>query len=188
MSKQNFKFAENSYVSQCLSEFLNKIAGMDIAKSKVKKIEKELLKLLANVKESVFRKVEQDYHREDLMNKIKEYYGVKGLMLAKCLPDYIINGLIEDWQDDLGNADTYWEITWEVLENRLAGEVWLSGLRKFKPKEITLYKCYLTDWFKNHREGSPVCIREFFDCEMKNDETRGYYLSLASKRRRKANG
>ena len=183
MAKQDELLRNNSYLSQCLSEFMNKLSGMDIAESKVKNIEKALWKLLISIRESVFRAVEHDYHAQDLMNQIKEKYGNKGLLAAKCVPKYVLDEIIEDWQDDLGDTDLFWDINWEVLENRLKKVAWLSDLKKCTHREISIYRCYLTDWYKRHQKGEPACIREFFDCEMKDEETRNYYLSLATRRR-----
>ena len=184
MSKQNDPLKNNGYLSQCITEFLDKLARMNIAKSKVKNIEKELWKFLRKIRESVYRAVDHDYHTQDLMNKIQEYYGNKGLLVANCVPKHILDGIIDDWQDDLGNADQYWDINWEILEDRLTEVSLLSGLRPFTHREISIYRCYLTDWYNDHQEGDPVCIHEFFDCEMKDEDSRRYYLSLADKRRR----
>ena len=185
MSKQNDSLKNDRYFSQCLTVFFDQLAGMNIEKSKVKNIEKSLWELLIKIRESVYRAVDHDYHTQDLMNKIKEYYGNKGLLVANSIPKHILDGIIEDWQDDLGDADLFWDINWEILENRLTNEPWLSDLEQFTHRDISIYRCYLTDWYKNHQEGNPVCIREFFDCEMKDADTRSYYLSLADKRRRR---
>ncbi len=183
MSKRNNALKSNSYLSQCLTEFFNKLVGMNIiAKSKVKNAEKALWELLMQTKETIYRAVDHDYYTQDLMNKINEYYGNKGSLVAKCIPKYILDGIIEDWQYSLGNTDLFWEINWEILENRLNAETWLSDLGEFTHREISIYRCYLTDWYRNHQEGDPVCIRDFFDCKMKDADMKNYYLSLTGKR------
>lgn len=168
--KPHFKYEVENFIKTLLT--------MGILKKHKRKLEEALSKFLLNVKEDVYRQVDYDYHREDVMNKIKEYYGCKGLRIAGIIPENSISEIIEMWQDNLCNADTSWEINWMVLEDVLYGEVWLSGLKHFKPKQITMYKNYLKEWFATHNEGDPVCIAEFFS----NDAQDGEYKRSCAKK------
>ncbi len=185
MNKEFLKINDSPYFSQELSEFISKLQLMGISVKKRKKLEKGIMGFLLKVKETIFREVEREYFKEDVMIKIKEYYGLKGLKLAKTVPDEIIDLVIETWQDNLGNADTYWENNWVVLEDVLYCESWLNGIEKYKSRDVRLYQVYLKDWFECHKEGSPVCIDEFFNCEMKDEKLRKYYLGLVKSNSRK---
>lgn len=186
MNKKFLKIKDKPYFSQKLSEFISQLQLMGISCKKRKKLEKGIMGFLLKVKEYIFREVEREYFKEDVMTKIKEYYGVKGLQLAKIVPDSDIDMLIEEWQDDLGEADTYWDINWSVLEDLFYCTRWLNGIEKRTGKEVRVYKAYLKEWFSTHNEGDPVCIDEFFDCEMQDEETKKYYLGLAERKSKKA--
>lgn len=186
MDKEFLKIKDRPYFSQELSEFIGQLQLMGISCKKRKKLEKGIMGFLLRVKESIFREVEREYFKEDVMTKIKEYYGLKGLKLAKTVPDEIIDLVIETWQDNLGNADTYSDVNWIVLEDVLYCESWLNGVKKYNSQDVRLYQFYLKDWFANHKEGEPVCIDEFFNCEMQDEETKKYYLGLAERKSKKA--
>lgn len=182
MFKQIKMLKNNRHISQCVSEFFNKLIGMGIAKNQVKGIERAFWNVLVNIKEYIYRMVDLEYLREDLMSQIEENYGDKGLLLASCVPMHVLDKIIEDWQEDLSDSDMYFETYWDYLRDRLSNESWLSDLKKFTHKDIAFYKCYLTDWYENHKEGFPASIQEFFDNEMSDDDTRKYYIALENKR------
>lgn len=186
MDKEFLKIKDKPYFSQELSEFISKLQLMGISAKKRKKLEKEIMGFLLKVKENIYREVERKYFKEDVMTKIKEYYGLKGLKLAKTVPDEIIDLVIETWQDNLGNADTYWEDNWMVLEGVLYCESWLKDIEKYNSRDVLLYQVYLKDWFACHKVGYPVCISEFFNCDMQDEETKKYYLGLAERKFKKA--
>ncbi len=185
MNKEFLKIKDRPYFSQELNEFISQLQLMSISCKKRKKLEKRIMDFLFKVKENIFREVEREYFKEDVMTKIKEYYGLKGLKLAKTIPDEIIDLVIETWQDNLGNADTYNDVNWTVLEDVLYCESWLNGIEKYKSRDVRLYQVYLKDWFACHKEGNPACIDEFFNCEMKDEKLRKYYLGLAKLKSRK---
>lgn len=83
MDKEFLKIKDKPYFSQELSEFISKLQLMGISAKKRKKLEKEIMGFLLKVKENIYREVERKYFKEDVMTKIKEYYGLKGLKLAK---------------------------------------------------------------------------------------------------------
>lgn len=186
MNKEFLKIKNRPLFSQELREFISQLQLMGISCKKRKKLEKGIMDFLLKVKEYIFREVEREYFKEDVMTKIKEYYGLKGLKLAKTVPDEIIDLVIDMWQDNLENADTYSDVNWIVLEDVLYCESWLNGIEKYNSRDVRLYQVYLKDWFACHEVGNPVCISEFFNCEMQDEETKKYYLGLAERKSKKA--
>lgn len=132
-------------------------------------LEKGIYALIDSIKEPVFRAVEREYYREDVVSKIKEYYGKKGEILSEFLPIDWIDTVVDWWQNDLTDTDLYWEANWDCLFNVMKDIVWLMNLDHFSQRKIRQYGAYLKKWFSEHREGEPVCIKEFFDCEMQNE-------------------
>jgi len=184
MDKEFLKIMDKPYFAQELRGFISQLQLMGISCKKRKKLEKGIMGFLLKVKENIFREVEREYFKEDVMTKIKEYYGLKVLKLAKTVPDKIIDLVIETWQDNLGNAETYWEDNWMVLEDVLSCESWLNGIKRHNSRDVRLYQAYLKDWFECHKEGSPVCIDEFFNCEMQDEKCAEYYKKLLIKQKR----
>lgn len=182
MNKEFSKLKNRPYFASVFKALIDQLLLMGISQSKRKKVEKTIFEFLLNVKESIYHEVDREYFKEDIMTKIKEYYGLKGLQLANAVPDDNIDMLIETWQDDLGDADTYWDVNWSVLEDVLYCTTWLKGVDKRNKKEVRIYRAYLKDWFSKHNEGDPVNIDEFFDCEMSDEASRDYYLGLAEKK------
>ena len=170
MNKEFLKLKNRPYFSSELSELISQLHLLGLPKNNQKKAEKAIFEFLLKVKENIYREVDREYFKEDVMTKIKEYYGVKGLKLAKAVPDTIIDLVIETWQDNLGNADTYCDVNWMVLEDVLSCEVWLDGIEKHNSREVGLYQIYLKDWFSKLTEGEPVIIDEFFNSEMQDEE------------------
>ena len=170
MNKEFLKLKNRPYFSSELSELISQLHLLGLPKNNQKKAQKAIFEFLLKVKENIYREVDREYFKEDVMTKIKEYYGVKGLKLAKAVPDTIIDLVIETWQDNLGNADTYCDVNWMVLEDVLSCEVWLDGIEKHNSREVGLYQIYLKDWFSKHTEGEPVSIDEFFNSEMQDEE------------------
>lgn len=186
MDKSFAQLKAKPYFEYELAKLMNELHAMGIKKSQKRKLEKTIQQFIRKVQETIFRHAEYEYHREDVMNKIKEYYGTKGSKLVAAVPERVISAIVETWQDDIGNADTYWDVNWSILEDVLYGESWLSGIENYNNRDIQVYKAYLKDWFSEHNEGCPVCIDEFFNCEMRDEELRKYYLGLAESKKKKA--
>lgn len=185
MINEFLKIKDRPYFFQELNEFIGQLQLMGISNKKHEKLKKIIMRFLLKVKENIYREVERIYYKEDVMTKIKEYYGMKGLSLAKSVPDEIIDLTIDAWQDNLGNLDTHWEINWMVLEDVLYCESWLKGIKEHNRQDVRLYKYYLKDWYSMHSEGEPVCIDEFMSNEMQDQELKKYYLGLAKRKTKK---
>lgn len=143
-----------------------------------KELENALYDLIYSITESIFRAVDREYYREDVITKIKEFFGKNGETILKSLPISEIDEIVDKWQDDLSDSDMYWEANWDTLDNVLEETVWLSDIRKYKRSDVRLYGVYLKDWYASHTEGEPSCINEFFACEMQDEKLKEYYMKL----------
>lgn len=135
-------------------------------------LEESLVKLLKAFKEDVYREVEREYHREDVISKVEEHFSEKEAKFLSGLPICLINFIVDDWQSIVEDSDSFWEAYWDPLMGILSETSYLGGLENYNDEEIQLYKNYLIDWFQNHNEGAPACIGEFFDCEMQDTENK----------------
>lgn len=143
-----------------------------------KQLEEGIYDLIYFVKEPVFRAAEREYFREDVTMKIKEFFDEKGETILNSLPVSELDVVVDKWQDDLSDCDVYWDANWAALDNILDDVVWLSDIMKYEYSDVRLYGAYLKDWYANHHEGEPVCINEFFACEMKDANLQEYYKNL----------
>ena len=91
MNKEFLKLKNRPYFSSELSELIRQLHLLGLPKNNRKKVEKAIFEFLLEVKENIYREVDREYFKEDVMTKIKEYYGAKGLKLAKAVPDSIID-------------------------------------------------------------------------------------------------
>lgn len=58
------------------------------------------------------------------------------------------------------------------------------GMYKFyEDDEIAIYIAYVVEWYETHdmrgKQDAPVCIDEFYDNEMRDEEIAKYYEQLA---------
>ena len=179
LNEQFWQIRELGLVKSQIAEFIqNTTLFNSFDESQKQQLEEELCGLLSSAKEPIFRAVDRDYFREDVIDKIKKYFGKKGEIILKALPIAQIDAVVDEWQDDLDDSCTYWEAYWDCLDNVIDEAIWLSDITKYRHSDICLYGVYLKDWYANHNEGEPVCIKEFFACEMQDEELREYYINL----------
>ena len=189
VNEQFWNIQELGKVKTEISEFIaNNEIFQELDATKKHELEKGIYALIDSVKEPVFRAVEREYFREDVVSKIKEYYGKKGEILSELLPLDWIDTVVDCWQNDLSDADLYWEANWDCLFNVMKDTVWLMSLDHFSQRKIRQYGAYLKEWFFEHGEGEPVCIKEFFDCEMQNEDVRKQNNGIQSGRSEGYNG
>ncbi len=143
------------------------------------KYAEELLQLIEKVKEPIYREVDREYLREDVCDKIEEEWDACENKVADIFPIKYLDKLVDLWQDALGGNDGYWEALWNTLRNVFGEERCHRALRTYGKEGQLLYKHYLEDWFRTHKEGEPVSIYEFMSNEMKDEESAKYYRALA---------
>ena len=182
MNDEFLKIKKHLYFSNELNHFKEVLHSMGIARGKDKSLENAIFRFLIKVKEPIYREVDSEYLRQDVMDKIKEWYGIKGLRLAKAIPSWVIESIIDKWQDQLGDSDTYWDANWSILNNVLSEESWLMCFKNYTRKQMSLYTCYLKDLYSKHQSNeNPVPIRQFFNRNMQDDKLKNYYLSLVER-------
>lgn len=106
MLNENFwKPEKNRYISSCIKEF---IAGEPVFAKldsvKLGELETKLFALLQKVKEPIYREVGEEYLREDVSDKIKEWCGEKGEFVLSLFSLDEIDGLVNSWQSKLNKS------------------------------------------------------------------------------------
>ena len=169
MLNENFwKPEKNRYISSCIKEF---IAGEPVFEKldslKLGELETKLFALLQKVKEPIYREVGEEYLREDVSDKIKEWCGEKGeFVLSLFLLDKI-DGLVNSWQSKLNKVDSYWESYWEALYNVVEEEYNLSELEYYSKPKIKEYIEYIFKHGNVPGEGLP--IKGYFKLKKKGE-------------------
>lgn len=169
MLNENFWNPEkNSYISSCIKEF---IAGEPVFAKldsvKLGELEIKLFALLQKVKEPIYREVGEEYLREDVSDKIKEWCGKKGEFVLSLFSFDKIDGLVNDWQSKLNKFDSYWESYWDALYNVGEEEYNLSELEYYSKPKIKEYIEYVF----THRNvsGKALSIKGYFKLKEKGE-------------------
>lgn len=161
---------KNRYISSCIKEFIDGepvFAELDSVKRG--ELETELFALLQKVKEPIYREVDEEYLREDVSDKIKEWCGKKGEFILSLFSFNEIDCIVSRWQDKLGDAEPYWEVNWEVLRNILEEDYNLSSLEYYSKPKIKEYLEYI---FKHgYMPAEALSIKDYFKLKKKGELT-----------------
>ena len=167
MLNENFwKPEKNGYISSSIKEF---IAGepvfAELDPVKLGELETKLFALLQKVKEPIYREVDEEYLREDVSDKIKEWCGKKGEFVLSLFSFNEIDCIVSRWQDKLDDAEPYWDVNWNVLSNVLDEDYDLSSLECYSKPKIKEYLEYI---FKHgYMPGEELSIKEYFKLKKK---------------------
>lgn len=184
MKNTNFwNKCENGTIRNDVAEFidnnplLSKYTG-----DKYYQLEDAIVDFLSQESEKIYRERDREYQREDVLHKINEYVGENGEIVANAIPFEVVDRIAEDWYENLEDCDGYWECVWDTLDDTIIDELDLFG-DELNEDEAWIYAAYLDEWFKTHdfKFESPAPIKEFFDCEMQDDELSNHYIKLAEK-------
>ena len=156
---------QNHFISSCVKNFLKDEPLFDnLDSAKLSEIESKLFKLLQEVKEPIYREVDREYLREDVSDKIKKY-GEKGEYVLSLFSFDEIDCIVEIWQQRLADADPYWEVNWEVLDNVLEDDYQLSAFDEYGESEIKEYIKYRLN--QNGLSDDALSIENYFKAKKK---------------------
>ena len=157
---------KNSYISSCIKEFIaGEPALAKLDSVKLGELETKLFALLQKVKEPIYREVDEEYLREDVSDKIKEWCGKKGEFVRSLFSFNEIDCIVSIWQDKLGDAEPYWE----VLRNILEEDYNLSSLEYYSKPKIKEYLEYI---FKHgYMPAEALSIKDYFKLKKKGELT-----------------
>lgn len=175
-------------IRQEIAEFIDKNPAVSYLKDKAYyDFEDALVTLIYENRDMISKEVDLEYQREDFLMQAKEEFGEEVEEVVKVLPLDVIDKMISYWQEDLGENDEYWDITWEALSNVLTdgGISPLICIDDHPTEEILIYAAYLKEWYSDmtpQMQGQePACIEEFYNNEMTDDELSEYYIKAAKK-------
>ena len=159
------------------SPLLSKFKG-----EKYYQLEDSIVEFIENNKDIIFEEVQAERHREDIQVELECRENDYSYLVLEALPVDIIMEMVEEWQDNLADDESYCEARNDYLCGAIRSLGLFDGLENYDEEETIVYAAYIQDWFKQHRgmsNQSPVCISEFFDCEMRDDKLKEYYQRLA---------
>ena len=139
---------------------------------------KELVEFIELNKKAVGCEYNLEWWREDIYSYLRHYLRGFGEQLYDVLPISVVDKLAKDWRSDIDgylNSEGYSK---SFLEECMRETSWFTDYEKYGEEERQLYLVYLKDWYNFHEEGSPACISEFLNNEMKDEELSAYYKQL----------
>lgn len=159
------------------SPLLSKFKG-----EKYYQLEDSIVGFIENNRDLIFREVQAERHREDVQVELESREDDYSYLVLKALPMDVVMEMVEEWQDNLTDDETYCEVRNDHLCSAIRSSGLFGGLEDHDEEEVIVYAAYVQDWYKQHREMNnqfPACINEFFDCEMRDDKLKEYYQRLA---------
>lgn len=177
----------NGSIREKVAEFIDQNPAVSHLKDEpYYDFEDALVQFIYDNREMISREVDAEYHREDVILQAQECFGEEEVEeVVKSLPIEVIDGLVDHWQEALNDNDEFWEITWDGLTDVLTdgGISPLVNLDSYDPEDILIFAAYLREWYSDmtpEMQGQePVCIDEFFDNEMSDDDLRKFYIKRA---------
>lgn len=159
---------KNSYISSCIKEFIaGEPALAKLDSVKLGGLETKLFALLQKVKEPIYREVDEEYLREDVSDKIKEWCDEKGDYVHSLFSLEDIEALVNSWQNRLNKFDAYWEAYWDALYDVVEEEYDLSSLEEYSKLKI---KEYLQYRFKqNGFSDELLSVEDYFKAKKKGE-------------------
>ena len=143
--------------------------------------ESALTELIESIKEDVYREVEREYYREDIFLHANNDNGERCQGIAMLLPVDKLDSIVKSWDENLSNNDGYWDYYWGAVTLALQEETWWRDYEDYTEDEFSWYKAYIEHWYSTHQEGMPVCIEEFLNNEMQDEELALFYKELSRK-------
>lgn len=147
----------------------------------------DLIGLIEQVKAFVAEESNKESLREDVCAILTERFGIQGESLVKLLPLKVLDGMIEEWQEDLSDNEHHVDARDGLLFECLFRQSWMAHFDEYEEQEVEAYFAYLREWFSTHIEGDPACIKEFLQCEMQEYETERALIEKIVDRAKKLN-
>lgn len=178
----------NGSIREAVASFIDNSTLLSHYKGeKYFQLEDEIVRFIEERKESIFREVLAEYYRDDVRLAIENRRSDGALaLICDVLPNDVLTKIVDDWQDELENNTDYCDARNMHLDRILDSTGMFDEAEEHGKQDIELYAAYVEDWYKQHfneKNQYPVCIKEFFDCEMQDEELRSYYLALTKLKR-----
>ena len=110
----------NNSIRRKVAEFIDNSPLLSHYKNKkYYQLEDELVAFLGKIKEEIYREVDKEYHREDVICRLIEKYGEEYTEKLKHIPISLIDEIVEEWQEALSDNDSHWDSVWNALDNTL---------------------------------------------------------------------
>lgn len=179
---RNKKFWDNNPDSELWKQTLRFVEENDktcgLSDEEQNEYAKEIIEFIELNKKSIGCEYNLEWWREDVYRCLRHSLCVFGEQLYEVIPISVVDKIAKDWRNDIDgymNSEGY---SRSFLEERLRECSWFTDCEKYGEEEQQLYLVYLNDWYKLHEEGSPACISEFLNNEMKDEELSAYYKQL----------
>lgn len=178
----------NGSIRKAVAEFIDKSPLLThFKKEKYFNLEDDLVEFIEQQKETISQEVDREYQRDDVVDHVVEVFGEPARKVVESLPVDAIDNIVTDWQSSLDDDEIYWERVWDNLSDVLADRPIFDYLHDYSDEEQDVYCAYVKDWYASrvadigvdYRCECPVCIDEFYNNEMLDEELAAYYTELA---------
>lgn len=139
---------------------------------------KELIEFIELNKKAIADEYNMEWWREDVYSELKERFGEFGGNLYDAIPLKSIDLLILEWRDEVEENESCCDGVNSELDMALKERSWYADYKDYTDDQKELYLVYLEDWYSSHEAEWPVCIAEFLNNEMKDEELSAYYKQL----------
>ena len=110
----------NNSIRRKVAEFIDNSPLLSHYKNKkYYQLEDELVAFLGKIKEEIYREVDKEYHREDVICRLIEKHGEEYTEKLKHIPLSLIDEIVEEWQETLSDDDSHWDSVWNALDDTL---------------------------------------------------------------------
>jgi hypothetical protein len=153
-------------------------------------LEDAIVNLIEENKKMIWHEVEYESYREDFCDKMAETFDLDnyGKRVCEVLPISYIDRAIDIWQEYLSDNDAYFDALWASLLDYTFSDLPMTEYDPddYSSEEKDLYIVYLKDWFTAREDGlsggEPVCLDDFVNNELQDEEASAYYKSLLNKK------
>lgn len=135
--------------------------------AKYYELEDSIVAFIEENKEMIFREVDKEYQRDDVVTLLKRKYGEERIEeIMEYIPMRTTDAIIDGWKEC--PSDRFNDAYWESLEEYINEVEFLRGLDELPDTSFRTYKAYLKWWEETDEDFDsqlPLPPNDFFDCE-----------------------
>lgn len=111
--------ANNGSIRQKVAEFMDSVPALSHLKGDEYYVaEDAIVAFIKTNKEAIYREVDKEYQREDVINYLQEKSDDE--TIEKSVDE--LNEIVDIWQEELFESDAHWETVWDALGRAIDNE------------------------------------------------------------------
>lgn len=138
------------------------------SRSEKRTFEKDLATFINSIKESLAEEVRMESLRKQVETELECMFDDYGKKIYEIIPKEVINEVVTEWRNEVARRSDPHNFNGDMLRSILRSKSWCNRSRYHSDEEQKLYILYLKEWYRIYMGGSPSCIDDFLDGEMRN--------------------